>query len=190
MTRKAYLVMDRDYLYNDETFSPWFEDHICTAPIKVLPSRAEAEQLARELSAPRFRGLVLGDYTLDGVQELTHLKLPDFYRQLSDLLQNPSIVPKGKLSSDESWRDIEIPARLDDARLFQVMDLLSKIRFYEVIESTTTDPALLQEAEQTINKGVVDLDEYEIRTYTAPEAEISKAVSAFGLEFEPFDGGI
>lgn len=187
---KAYLVMDRDYIYNDETYAPWFEDNICTEPVQILDTREHAEHLARQLSRPRFRGMVLGDYSLNDPGELSSLDLQAFYQRLSEALQDPSIVPRNKKDMEDAWMDIEIPETLSDARLEQVMDVLDKIHFYDVVESTSEDPEALQKAKTLINAGVVDPAQQLYREYRVPEEDIAEAVKLFGLEFEPFDGGI
>ncbi|GEM47619.1 hypothetical protein [Deinococcus cellulosilyticus] len=187
---KAYLVMDRDYLYNDETYAPWFDDNICTEPIRILDTREEAEQFARELALPRFRNLLLGDYSLGSPDQVTSLSLPELYEKLSEATGDVSILQAGRKSPKTAWADIEIPAHLSDERLHQVMDVLDRIRFYEVVESTSEDPQALEQARTLINAGVVDPSQQLYRAYRVPEEDIAEAVKLFGLEFEPFDGGL
>ena len=187
---KAYLVMDRDYIYNDETVAPWFDDNICTEPVQILDIREHAERLARQLSRPRFRGMVLGDYSMGLPDDLTSLPLQLFYQKISEALEDVSILQKGKKAPATAWAEIEIPVHLGDAQLEKVMDVLDKIRFYEVVESTSEDPEALQKAKALINAGVVDPAQQLYREYRVPEEDIAEAVKLFGLEFEPFDGGI
>ncbi|GGJ24742.1 hypothetical protein [Deinococcus roseus] len=187
---KAYLVMDRDYMYTDEIYAPWFEDNICTEPMQVFDTHEEAEQHARTLALPRFRGLRLQDYALGSTELLTSLPLQAFYQKLAEALGDASIFQDSKKNPKTAWMDIEIPAHLSDERLHQVMDVLDRIRFYDVVESTTEDEAALEQAKTLINAGVVDPEEKNFRAYRVPEDEIAQAVQLFGLEFEPFDGGL
>jgi hypothetical protein len=186
---KAFLVMENDFLYNDEFNFNVTEPGTCSNPKRIFFTRLEAESCALEIARTALRGQPLstwGFYPGD-LSSLNDETL--FVTRLSNITGN-------KFSDVTDAIHSELPENLNDETVQALLELCDRLIVTVIVEATITDEQALLEAQQTLENGILNdrssMDWFSseadyIPRYTLSAERIGQITGLFNVPFEPYE---
>ena len=164
----AYLVMENEFIYNDEYNELLTTQGTCSSPQRIFWTRENAEAKALEIARQRILGEPL--YIWGLVQEdISSLEYTEFYSQLGALLGK-------KFADSDGYHVHEIPTTLNETKFKQLLKLCDKLQIAVVVETQITDENLFVEAAQTLET-----------KQQANQSKLEQITQLFGLPYKPIE---
>jgi len=123
MAKKAYVVIERGYEYNDEIYHQPETDDDCGKPEHVYFDQKKALDVAQKLNSKFFSGLRLCEYCY-GIDEILVDEDEETCQKLSEIIGKP-------LTKDE-LEEFEVPENLTEKQLEEISKLFN-LEFYSVV---------------------------------------------------------
>ncbi|GEM47618.1 hypothetical protein [Deinococcus cellulosilyticus] len=187
---KAFLVVERDFFYTDETMAPLFAADVCTNPHRIFFDEASAHSYALKHAWEVFSRRPLGDWGM-GLDLITSLPPRQFYLNMKALLGENFALPADLDDPDyDHWSEIWLDHTTDPQIQEQVFACCDRVVIFQVLPSEVDDATLLREAARKLTGDIHHLvfDEklqWVAREYLVPESDLSQITKLFGVTFQP-----
>jgi hypothetical protein len=165
----AYLVMENEYMYNDEYNELLTSEGTCSNPKRIFWTREEAEAAALEIARQSILGEPLFIWG-ESHEYYSSLGEKDFYANLGALLGDEFNTP-----------DFEeaLPSSLDDSKFKQLLAICDKLQVAVIVETEITNESAFQEAAETLkNKEQIE------------QSKLEQVTQLFGLRYEPVESDL
>lgn len=164
----AYLVMENEFMYNDEYNELLTLEGTCSNPKRIFWTRAEAEAQALKITKKNMIGEPLSMWSFE-LEDISSLPEEIFFKQLGAVLGS-------QFANPDAYYEQSIPSTLDDIQFKQLLAICDKLKIAVIVETQITNESLFQEAAQTLKT-----------KKRAEQSKLEQITQLFGLPYEPVE---